>query len=159
MTDPAVPDDASRPQHPPRAAQTACGSAPLANALRGEPSEIPEDRTAELARTEALLAAIVASSEDAIASKTLTGIVTSWNQAAERLFGYTSEEMVGQSILRIIPPELHAEEDHILAEIRRGNRIERYETERLHKDGRRLHISLTISPIRDANGTVIGAAK
>jgi PAS domain S-box-containing protein len=112
-----------------------------------------------VARTEALLAAIVASSEDAIASKTLTGIVTSWNQAAERLFGYTSEEMIGQSILRVIPPELYAEEQHILAELRLGNRIERYETQRLHKDGRRLHISLTISPIRDEAGAVMGAAK
>jgi len=107
----------------------------------------------------ALLAAIVASSEDAIASKTLEGIVTSWNQSAERLFGFTKEEMIGHSILRIIPPELHHEEDRILAELRRGNRIERYETERLHKSGRRLHISLTISPIRDTSGTIIGAAK
>ena len=116
-------------------------------------------RPDDAARTAALLAAIVASSEDAIASKTLQGIVTSWNQGAERLFGFTSEEMVGQSILRIIPPELHSEEDHILAELRRGHRIERYETERMRKDGRRLHISLTISPIRDADGNVIGAAK
>ena len=159
MSDPAAPDDASGPKHPPCAAQTVCGSAPLGKVLRGEFGENPTDRTAEVARTEALLAAIVASSEDAIASKTLTGIVTSWNQAAERLFGYTSEEMVGQSILRIIPPELYAEEDHILSELGRGNRIERYETQRLHKDGRRLHISLTISPIRDENGVVIGAAK
>ncbi len=85
--------------------------------------------------------------------------MTSWNQAAERLFGFTSQEMIGQSILRIIPPELHTEERHILAELRLGNRVDRYETERLHKDGRRLHISLTISPIHDATGTVIGAAK
>jgi PAS domain S-box-containing protein len=159
MTDPAVPDDALRPKHPPRPAQTPCASAPALGGMFHLGLGVPEDASAHMARTEALLAAIVASSEDAIASKTLEGIVTSWNQGAERLFGYSSEEMVGQSILRIIPRELHAEEDHILSELRRGNRIERYETERLHKDGRRLHISLTISPIRDVSGTVIGAAK
>jgi PAS domain S-box-containing protein len=106
-----------------------------------------------------LLAAIIASSEDAIASKTLQGIVTSWNAAAQRLFGFTAEEMIGQPILRIIPPELYPEEDRILAEISRGHRIERYETVRVRKDGTRVHISLTVSPILDSTGKVVGAAK
>src|SRR6185312_5169274 len=106
-----------------------------------------------------LLAAIIASSEDAIASKTLQGIVTSWNAAAERLFGFTAEEMIGQSILRIIPTELYPEEDRILAEIRQGHRIERYQTVRVCKDGRRVHISLTVSPILDSAGQIVGAAK
>jgi PAS domain S-box-containing protein len=106
-----------------------------------------------------LLSAIIASSEDAIASKTLEGIVTSWNAAAERLFGFTAEEMIGQSILRIIPAELYPEEDRILGEIRRGRRIERYETARLRKDGGRIHISLTVSPILDSSGHIVGAAK
>ena len=106
-----------------------------------------------------LLAAIIASSEDAIASKTLQGIVTSWNAAAERLFGFTAAEMIGQPILRIIPPELYPEEDRILAEISRGHGIERYETVRVRKDGTRVHISLTVSPILDSTGKVVGAAK
>jgi len=106
-----------------------------------------------------LLAAIVASSEDAIVSKTLQGIVTSWNSAAERLFGFTAREMIGQSITRVIPEELQHEETEILSKLRKGERIERYETVRVTKDGRRLDISLTISPVRDAIGTVVGAAK
>jgi PAS domain S-box-containing protein len=106
-----------------------------------------------------LLAAIIASSEDAIASKTLLGIVTSWNAAAERLFGFTAEEMIGQPILRIIPPELYPEEERILGEICNGRRIERYQTVRMCKDGTRLHISLTVSPILDSSGKVVGAAK
>ena len=110
-------------------------------------------------RMRALLAAIVESSEDGIASKTLEGIVTSWNAGAERLFGFTAAEMIGQSILKIIPAELHPEEDRILEQLRGGQRITRYETVRLHKDGRRLRISLTISPVRNAAGEVVGAAK
>jgi PAS domain S-box-containing protein len=110
-------------------------------------------------RSRAHLAAIVESSEDGIISKTLDGIVTSWNQAAERLFGYCAAEMIGQSILKVIPPDLQHEETHILNSVRSGRRIERYQTIRLHKDGRRLHISLTISPVRDTEGTIVGVAK
>jgi PAS domain S-box-containing protein len=159
MTDPAAPNDASRPDPPRRSVTTSSSASPPSVGFPWARGAGDDDPAAGAARTEGLLAAIVASSEDAIASKTLDGIVTSWNRAAERLFGFTSQEMVGQSILRIIPPELHSEEEQILAELRRGRRIERYETERLHKDGRRLHISLTISPIRDASGTIVGAAK
>src|SRR5688572_3491808 len=107
----------------------------------------------------ALLAAIIAGSEDAIVSKTLDGIVTTWNGAAERLFGWTSEEMVGHPILRVIPEELRYEEDDILARLRAGQRIERYETTRVRKDGSRFSVSLTISPIKDASGRIVGASK
>ena len=105
------------------------------------------------------LAAIVDSSEDGIIGKTLEGIVTSWNKGAERLFGYTAAEMVGQSITRLMPPEVQEEEGRILAQIRRGERIERFESVRIHKDGHRLNISLTISPVRDLSGAIVGAAK
>lgn len=106
-----------------------------------------------------LLAAVVSGSEDAIISKTLQSIVLSWNAAAERLFGWSAAEMIGQSILRIIPEELRYEEEQILAKLRMGERIERYETTRLRKDGSRVEISLTISPVRDAEGTIVGASK
>ncbi|HEV3395024.1 MAG TPA: PAS domain S-box protein [Xanthobacteraceae bacterium] len=107
----------------------------------------------------ARLAAIVASSDDAIVSKTIDGRVTSWNAAAMRLFGYRPEEMIGQSITRIIPAELHAEEGRILAQLRRGQHIDHYETVRVAKDGRRIDVSLCVSPLRDKSGQVIGAAK
>ena len=105
------------------------------------------------------LAAIVASSDDAIISKTMGGIVTTWNAAAARIFGYSAREMIGQSITRIIPPGLHEEEREILARLQRGERIEHYETLRLGKDGRRIDISLTVSPIRDRYGNLVGASK
>jgi PAS domain S-box-containing protein len=105
------------------------------------------------------LAAIVESSDDAIASKDLNGIITSWNRSAEKLFGYTAEEIIGKPVLVIIPPELHHDEDMILSKIRRGERIEHFETIRLHKSGERIEVSLTISPIKDDDGNVIGAAK
>jgi PAS domain S-box-containing protein len=107
----------------------------------------------------ARLAAIVATSDDAIVSKTLEGRVTSWNAAATRLFGYTPEEIIGESITRIIPPELHDEEKNILAQLRRGEHIDHYETVRVAKDGRRLDVSLCVSPLRDKSGYVIGASK
>jgi PAS domain S-box-containing protein len=106
-----------------------------------------------------LLAAIVASSEDAIASKDLNGVVTGWNAAAERMFGYKSEEIVGRPITLIIPPELQSDEPMILGKIRRGEKIDHFETVRQTKSGERIEVSLTISPVKDANGTVIGAAK
>ena len=107
----------------------------------------------------ARLAAIVESSDDAIIGKDLNGVVTDWNAAAERMFGYTAEEMVGRSILTIIPPELQYEEPVILEKMRAGERVEHYNTTRLHKSGRRVDVSLTLSPMRDAQGQVIGASK
>jgi PAS domain S-box-containing protein len=107
----------------------------------------------------ARLASIVSSSDDAIIAKTLQGFVTSWNAGAERIFGYTADEMMGRHITTVIPPELHKEEERIIAQLARGERIEHYETVRVAKDGRRLDISLTVSPIRDSSGEVVGASK
>lgn len=107
----------------------------------------------------ARLAAIVASSDDAIISKTLEGRITSWNAGATRIFGYEPDEIIGQPITRIIPPELRQEEEVILAKLQRGERIDHYDTTRLTKDGRRVDISLTVSPLRDPTGKVIGASK
>ena len=119
--------------------------------------DVSERRQTELAR--ARLAAIVDSSEDAIVSKTLQGIILSWNTGAERLFGYSSSEAVGQPITILIPPERIDEEAEILARIARGERIEHFETVRVTKDGHRLDISLTASPIRDVSGEIIGVSK
>jgi PAS domain S-box-containing protein len=105
------------------------------------------------------LAAIVDSADDAIISKDLNGIVRTWNAGARRTFGYTAEEMIGTPILRLIPPELGYEEDEILGKIRRGERIEHYETTRVRKNGERIQVSVTISPIRDETGRIIGASK
>ena len=109
--------------------------------------------------TARLLASIVESSNDAIISKSLDGIIQSWNAAAEQLFGYTSSEAVGKHISLVIPPERIAEEDQIVASLKAGKRIEHYETERVRRDGERIFVSLTISPIRDDSGQVIGASK
>jgi PAS domain S-box-containing protein len=106
-----------------------------------------------------LLSALVNSSDDAIVSKTLNGIVTSWNPAAEQMFGYTAEEVIGQSIRLIIPADRQAEEDYVLNQIRQGHKIDHFETVRQTKDGRLLNISLTVSPIRDSSGMIIGASK
>jgi len=106
-----------------------------------------------------LLAAIVASSDDAIVSKNLDGIITSWNKSAERIFGYTPNEAIGQHITLVIPPERHSEESDILARIRRGERVDHFHTVRRAKNGSLLDVSLTISPVRDSSGRVIGASK
>jgi PAS domain S-box-containing protein len=119
--------------------------------------DITERHDADL--ESARLAAIVVSSEDAIISKTLDGRITSWNAGAMRIFGYDASEMIGQPILRLIPPELHGEEKEILARLQRGERIEHYETVRVAKDGRRVDVSLTVSPLRDRSGKVVGASK
>ena len=108
---------------------------------------------------QARLVAIVESSDDAIVSKTLDGVVTSWNRAAERIFGWSAEEAVGRHITLIIPEERRAEEDHVLATIRRGDRIDHFETVRVTRDGRLIDISLTVSPIRDSAGRIVGASK
>jgi PAS domain S-box-containing protein len=105
------------------------------------------------------LAAIVESSDEVIVSKNLDGVVTSWNAAASRVFGYTAEEMIGRSILKLIPEELHPEEAMFIEKLKSGQRIEHVETRRITKSGQTLDVSLTISPIRDAQGKVIGASK
>jgi PAS domain S-box-containing protein len=119
--------------------------------------DISEQKTAE--RATGLLAAIVDSSDDAIVSKSLDGIITSWNRSAERLFGYTAEEAVGQNLSLIVPPGRQSEEVAILERLRRGERVQHFETVRVRKDGTMLDISLTISPVRDAAGRVVGASK
>ena len=119
--------------------------------------DVSERKHTELAR--AHLAAIVQSSDDAIVSKNLESVILSWNKGAERLFGFTAGEAVGQSITMLIPPERRDEEREILARIERGEPIEHFETVRVAKDGRRIDISLTISPIRNTANEVIGASK
>jgi PAS domain S-box-containing protein len=121
------------------------------------PRDITERKRAEEARSR--LAAIVASSDDAIVSKSLDGIIRTWNRGAERMFGYTAEEAVGRHITLIIPEERRPEEDMVLGKVRRGETVEHFETVRRAKDGRLLDISLTVSPIRDARGQVVGASK
>ncbi len=108
---------------------------------------------------QALLSAIINSSGDAIISKSLAGIITSWNRGAERLFGYTEKDVTGKHISILIPTELLSEEVHIISKITKGELIEHYETQRVKKNGERVFISLTISPIKDAAGKIIGASK
>src|SRR6476646_3137739 len=117
------------------------------------------ERYSAAALESAQLAAIVSSSDDAIVSKTLDGIVASWNAGATNILGYEADAMIGQPITHVIPPELHDEEKQILARLRRGERIRHYETVRLAKDGRRVDISLTVSPLFNQSGKVVGASK
>src|SRR4029077_10084387 len=126
----------------------------VAPALRSDPGDDPEHF-----HQHALLAAIVDSSDDAIVSKTLEGRILSWNRGATRIFGYAPHEVIGKPITIIIPPELHGEERQILDKLRRGERIDHFDTVRVTKDGRRIAISLTVSPVRGADGTVIAASK
>ena len=105
------------------------------------------------------LAAIVTSSDDAMIGKDLNSIITSWNFGAERIFGYTADEMIGTSIMRLIPPDRREEEREILSRIQRGERFDHFETLRLAKDGRKLNVSITVSPIQDSTGRLVGASK
>jgi PAS domain S-box-containing protein len=105
------------------------------------------------------MASIVESSDDAIISKDLNGIITSWNESAERIFGYMAEDVIGEPITMLIPPDRHDEEPKILERIRRGGRVEHYETVRQRKDGSKIDISLTISPVKNAEGKIVGASK
>ena len=123
------------------------------------PALVPGDAEEPDYPVQALLAAIVESSDDAIVSKTLDGRIRSWNAGAMRLFGYTPEEVIGKPITIIIPPELHEEEHRILEKLKRGERIDHFETTRMTRDGRRIPISLSVSPVRDSRGVVIGASK
>src|SRR5262249_38507890 len=119
--------------------------------------DILERRKAE--RSAALLAEIVRSSEDAIITKNLDGIISSWNASAERMFGYAAEEVVGKPITIIIPAERLSEETFILEQLRHGRRVEHFETVRVSRSGKHIDISLTVSPIRDTAGRIIGASK
>src|SRR5678815_5395940 len=125
--------------------------------VAGSLAEHKRLETAE--RDQLFLSAIVSSADDGIVSKDLDGIVTSWNKAAERIFGYTEEEMIGKPIAFLIPADHPNEEPQILSRIRRGERIAHYETQRIRKDGRLIDVALTVSPIRDRSGRVIGASK
>src|SRR6185437_7311016 len=119
--------------------------------------DVTVQKTTQSARQ--LLAAIVESSDDAIITKDLTGVITSWNKGAEQLFGYTAREATGRSITILIPTERLPEEKDILARLARGESVQHFETVRRRKDGNLLDISLTISPVRNADGKVIGASK
>ncbi|HET9396170.1 MAG TPA: PAS domain S-box protein, partial [Nitrospiraceae bacterium] len=123
----------------------------------GSQRDVSERKEAE--RAQAYLAAIVGSADDAIIAKDLNGIIQSANAAAERVFGYSAAELVGKPVLMLIPPDRQGEEDHILAQLRAGKRVDHFETVRRRKDGRLIDVSLTISPVRDATGTIIGASK
>jgi PAS domain S-box-containing protein len=119
--------------------------------------DITERRRAE--HGAAWLTSLVESSDDAIISKSIDGTITSWNRAAERLYGYAASEIIGRSIMTIVPRELEAEEHDILARLRRGERIEHFDTVRVARDGQRIDVSLTISPIKNEEGEVVGASK
>jgi hypothetical protein len=119
--------------------------------------DITEPKGAE--RAALLLGAIVDSSDDAIISKNLDGIITSWNKSAERLFGYTAAETIGQSITMLIPPDRLQEEPEIISRLKRGERVDHFETVRRRKDGTLIDLSLTISPVKDRHGNIIGASK
>jgi PAS domain S-box-containing protein len=123
----------------------------------GTNTDVSEQKRAEEAH--ARLAAIVESSDDAILAKSLDGTITSWNVGAERLLGYTAEEAIGRSICFLLPPERHDEENQIMARLQAGERVEHFETARLTKDGRRLSVSVTSSPLKDGEGRIIGVSK
>src|SRR5580693_823952 len=122
-------------------------------------SQLTTPPFSSIQEAQALLAAIIASSDDAIISKDLNGIVRSWNQSAERIFGYTAEEIVGKPITILFPPDRLDEEQKMLERLQRGERMDHIETVRLRKDGTPVTVSVTISPIYNSEGKVVGASK
>jgi len=129
------------------------GSADYQSDIRhADPNNAAQERTVRLA-------AIVDSSDDAIISKDLNGFITTWNASAERIFGFSAEEAIGKPGTIIVPPEFHAEEAHILRRVTRGERIDHYETVCLTKDKKEKNVSLSVSPVRDSAGNVVGASK
>src|SRR4051794_6112686 len=120
------------------------------------PENFPNPHDKSIAQ--AYLAAIVQSSDDAIVSKTLDGIITTWNDGAQRIFGYTAAEVIGKPISILIPPDRQDEEPKILSRLRAGERVDHFETIRVTKDGRTLEVSVTISPIRNDQGKIVGAS-
>src|SRR5689334_2241854 len=128
----------------------------LKRAIRQQKQELAAQRQAQQAQ--ARLAAIVESSEDAILSKTLDGLITTWNRGAERLFGYAAAEAVGKPMRLIVPPEYEEQERDILERIRKGEQVRHLETIRVAKDGRRIHVALTASPVRDQAGRIVGTS-
>jgi PAS domain S-box-containing protein len=129
----------------------------LLDVLARQAADLIERKQAEL--SDQRLAAIVDSSHDAIVSKDLNGLITTWNRGAQRLFGYAASEMIGRSITTLIPPDRHHEEVRILDRIRRGERVDPYETLRQRRDGSLVDVSISVSPLRNAAGEVIGASK
>ena len=124
-----------------------------------QPSNLNPDHPAPPREVRSWLGSIIESSDDAIVSKTLDGIVTTWNAAAERIFGYTAADMIGKPITTMIPEDRQQEEPMILARLRRGERVDHFETVRMRKDGTLVEVSVTISPIRDSSGVIVGASK
>jgi PAS domain S-box-containing protein len=133
------------------------GLSPRLKRRRSEKLKSPDPE--DVARAIQELAAIVESTQDAIISKNLDGVILTWNRAAEKIFGYTAEEIVGRSIYLLIPPERESDEDLILEKIRRGERVEHYETVRRRKDGSLITVAITVSPLFDSQGNVVGASK
>lgn len=125
----------------------------------GTSQDVTEERRLEGVRERAFLASIVESSSDAIVTKSLDGTITSWNKAAESLFGYGADEIVGKSVTMLFPPDRLAEEADIIRRVSRGERIEPFETQRMRKDGKAIDVSVAISPLRDRDGRIIGASK
>ena len=153
-------DPEKRVQQPREARWTSTGDANVArNAAKTSMMTPPTTLPPGFDSPEHFLSAIIDSSDDAIITKDLNGIVTSWNKGAERIFGYTAEEMIGQPILRLIPDDRKEEEPAILQRLRSGERVDHFDTKRRHKDGHELDISLTISPVKNRAGEIVGASK
>jgi PAS domain S-box-containing protein len=139
--------------------ESAIQHARIQRRTRAARRQIKQEKNQVETSPEGWLAAIVESSDDAIITKNLDGIITSWNKSAQRLFGYTADEVIGKSVSILIPPDRQNEEPEILSRLRQGLRIDHYETIRQRKDGTLFHISLTVSPLKNANGQIVGASK